>query len=171
MIKERFLKYVSYPTMSDETSESCPSSKKQLELGKYLENELKEIGLVDVELDEHGYLYATLPANVENSVILGLIAHMDTSDACADEPIITKTVLYTGEDICLNEEKNIFLKKEEYPALANYMNNHLIVTDGTTLLGADDKAGIAAIVSALERIIKDSHRIPGLFYFGYDFLI
>ena len=156
MIKERFLKYVSYPTMSDETSESCPSSAKQLELGKYLENELKEIGLVDVELDEHGYLYATLPANVENSVTLGLIAHMDTSDACADEPIITKTVLYTGEDICLNEEKNIFLKKEEYPALANYMNNHLIVTDGTTLLGADDKAGIAAIVSALERIIKEN---------------
>ena len=156
MIKERFLKYVSYPTMSDETSESCPSSKKQLELGKYLENELKEIGLVDVELDEHGYLYASLPANVENSVTLGLIAHMDTSDACADEPIITKTVLYTGEDICLNEEKNIFLKKEEYPALSNYMNNHLIVTDGTTLLGADDKAGIAAIVSALERIIKEN---------------
>ena len=108
MIKERFLKYVSYPTMSDETSEACPSSKKQLELGKYLENELKEIGLVDVELDTHGYLYATLPANVENSVTLGLIAHMDTSDACADEPIVTKIVQYDGEDICLNEEKNIF---------------------------------------------------------------
>ncbi len=156
MITKRFLKYVSYPTMSDETSETCPSSKKQLALSRYIANELREIGLSDVELDAHGYLYATLPANVENTVTLGLIAHVDTSDACADEPIVTKIVCYEGEDICLNEEKNIYLKKEEYPALANYMNNHLIVTDGTTLLGADDKAGIAAIVSALERIIKDN---------------
>jgi len=154
MITERFLKYVSFPTMSDETSETVPSTKKQLVLGKYLEEELKAIGLSDVELDDKGYLYGTLPANTESSVTLGLVAHMDTSDACADEPIVTKTVLYDGNDICLNEEKGIYLKKEEYPALENYVGNHLIVTDGTTLLGADDKAGITVIFSALERIIK-----------------
>lgn len=156
MITERFLKYVSFPTMSDETSETVPSTKKQLVLGKYLEEELKAIGLSDVELDDKGYLYGTLPANTESSVTLGLVAHMDTSDACADEPIVTKTVLYDGNDICLNEEKGIYLKKEEYPALENYVGNHLIVTDGTTLLGADDKAGITAIFSALERIIKEN---------------
>ena len=103
MITKRFLKYVSFPTMSDESSESCPSSKKQLALSRYIADELREIGFCGVELDEHGYLYATLPANVKNSVTIGLIAHVDTSDACADEPIVTKIVKYEGEDICLNE--------------------------------------------------------------------
>lgn len=153
-ISERFLKYVSFPTMSDETSETVPSTNKQLALGRYLVEELKSIGLSDVTLDEKGYLYASLPANTESTVTLGLIAHMDTSDACADSPIKTKTVRYEGKDICLNEEKAIYLKREEYPALDRYIGNHLIVTDGTTLLGADDKAGICAIVSAIERIIK-----------------
>jgi len=151
---ERFLKYVSFPTMSDETSETVPSTSKQLALGRYLVEELKSIGLSDVTLDEKGYLYASLSANTESTVTLGLIAHMDTSDACADSPIKTRTVKYEGEDICLNEEKAIYLKREEYPSLDRYIGNHLIVTDGTTLLGADDKAGICAIVSAIERIIK-----------------
>ena len=154
-IVERFLKYVSFPTMSDENSETVPSSKKQLEFSKFLKTELEEIGLSDVELDEFGYLYATLKSNSEKSkVTIGLIAHVDTSDACADFPIKTKIVKYTGEDILLNEELGIFLKKKEYPSLTRYIDQDLIVTDGTTLLGADDKAGVCAIVSALERVIK-----------------
>lgn len=153
--EQRFLKYVSFPTMSDESSQTVPSSKKQLALSSYLRDELISLGLSDVELDDKGYLYATLPSNVDiEAPTVGLIAHVDTSDACADFPINTKTVLYNGNDICLNEEKGIFLTKSEYPALNNYLENHLIVTDGTTLLGADDKAGVCAIVSAVERIIK-----------------
>ena len=154
-IIERFLKYVSYPTMSDEASETVPSTKKQLALSNYIKDELISLGLSDVELDDKGYLYATLPANVDgDTVTLGLIAHVDTSDACADFPIKTNIVEYTGEDVCLNSEEQIYLSAREYPSLKGYIGNHLIVTDGTTLLGADDKAGICAIVSAIERVIK-----------------
>lgn len=154
-ITNRFLKYVSYPTMSDETSETVPSSEKQLVLSRAIADELIALGLEDVELDDKGYLYATLPANVENSTItLGLVAHVDTSDACPDYPIKTKIVKYDGNDICLNEEKGIYLTKEEYPSLNKYVGDDLIVTDGTTLLGADDKAGVCAIVSAIENIIE-----------------
>ena len=154
-ITDRFLKYVSYPTMSDETSETVPSSAKQLVLSKAIAEELIALGLEEVELDDMGYLYATLPANVSDSTVtLGLVAHVDTSDACPDYPINAKIVKYIGEDVCLNEEKGIFLTKEEYPALKNYIDNDLIVTDGTTLLGADDKAGVCAIVSAVENIIN-----------------
>ena len=150
---DRFLRYVSYPTMSDETSETVPSTEKQLVLSRAIAEELIEIGLEDVELDDKGYLYATLPANVENSTVtLGLVAHVDTSDACADHPIKTKIVKYNGENICLNEEKGIYLTREEYPSLDKYVGDDLIVTDGTTLLGADDKAGVAAIVSAVENV-------------------
>lgn len=150
---DRFLRYVSYPTMSDETSETVPSTEKQLVLSRAIAEELIEIGLEDVELDDKGYLYATLPANVENSTVtLGLVAHVDTSDACADHPIKTKIVKYNGENICLNEEKGIYLTREEYPSLDKYVGDDIIVTDGTTLLGADDKAGVAAIVSAVENV-------------------
>ena len=141
--------------MSDESSETVPSSQKQLELSRYLRDELISLGLCDVELDGMGYLYATLPANVDTKcATVGLIAHVDTSDACADAPINIKTVLYDGNDVCLNEEKAIFLSRNDYPSLDNYVGDHLIVTDGTTLLGADDKAGVCAIVSAIERVIK-----------------
>jgi tripeptide aminopeptidase len=154
-IIDRFLNYVSYPTMSDETSQTVPTTEKQLVLSRAIAEELVTLGLEDVELDDKGYLYATLPANVDNSTItLGLVAHVDTSDACADYPIKTKIVRYTGDDICLNEEKGIYLTKAEYPSLQNYIDNDLIVTDGTTLLGADDKAGVCAIVSAVENVMK-----------------
>ena len=153
--EQRFLKYVSFPTMSNEASDTVPSTEKQLVLSRYIRDELISLGLCDVELDDKGYLYAMLPSNTDKpTVTLGLIAHVDTSDACADDPIKTKTVLYTGEDICLNEELGIYLRQEEYPSLENYVGDHLIVTDGTTLLGADDKAGVCAIISAVERIIK-----------------
>ena len=153
-ITERFLKYVSFPTMSDENSETCPSSAKQLALSRFLADELTALGLTDVELDEHGYLYATLEANCRCNTTIGLIAHVDTSDACADEPIKTKIVKYEGGSICLNVEKGIYLTPEEYPSMNRYVGNSLIVTDGTTLLGADDKAGVCAIISAVERVIK-----------------
>ena len=140
--------------MSNEASETVPSTDKQLVLSRYIADELTALGLSNVELDDKGYLYATLPANCDCDVTLGLIAHVDTSDACADEPIKTKIVKYEGGSVCLNEEKSIFLTPEEYPSLNRYVGNSLIVTDGTTLLGADDKAGVCAIVSAIERIIK-----------------
>ena len=139
--------------MSDETSETVPSSAKQLVFSRYLAEELTSLGLEDVELDDKGYLYATLPANADCDVTLGLIAHVDTSDACADAPIKTKIVKYEDGAVCLNEEKSIYLSPEEYPSLNRYVGNSLIVTDGTTLLGADDKAGVCAIVSVIERII------------------
>lgn len=152
---ERFLKYVSFPTMSDENSETTPSSDKQWALLTYLKDELTSLGLEDICLDDKGYLYATLKKNCDtNCIKLGLIAHVDTSDACQDYPINTKIVEYAGGDICLNEDKKIYLKVSEYPSLARYKDQHIIVTDGTTLLGADDKAGICAIVSAIERVIK-----------------
>ncbi len=156
-ITERFLKYVSFPTMSDELSCTVPSTEKQLELSRFLADELTSLGLEAVELDKYGYLYATLPANTDiSSPTVGLIAHVDTSDACTDGPINASIVEYTGKDICINREKNIFLRRSDYPSLDSYVGDHLIVTDGTTLLGADDKAGICAIVSAVERIIKSN---------------
>ena len=152
---ERFLKYVAYPTMSDERSETVPSSEKQIVLSLALAAELMSLGLSDVELDDKGYLYATLPANTDKACpVIGLVAHVDTSDACADAPIAARIVDYTGGDILLNEEKGIYMTVADYPNLQNYVGQHLIVTDGTTLLGADDKAGVAAIISAVERLIK-----------------
>lgn len=153
-VETRFLKYVSFPTMSDESSETCPSTAKQLVLARELEKELRDLGLTDVRLDENGYVTATLEANAEgfpNTV--GFIAHMDTSDAAPDAPIKPATVLYRGGDILLNPEKGIYLRESDYPYLEEYKGEHLIVTDGTTLLGADDKAGIAEIMTMLERLI------------------
>ena len=154
-VTERFLKYVSYPTMSCSDSNTVPTTEKQKALGAALVAELREIGLTDAHMDELGYVYATLPANTEKAVnTIGFIAHMDTSDAAADENIKTAVVEYSGGDILLNEEKNIYMKVSDYPCLENYKGNRLIVTDGTTLLGADDKAGIAEILTMLERLIK-----------------
>ena len=151
---ERFLKYVAFPTMSDEKSETVPSTEKQVVLSLAIAAELMSMGLCDVELDDKGYLYATLPANTDKECpTIGLVAHVDTSDACADSPIAAKVVAYEGGDICLNEEKGIDMTVADYPSLQNYVGQHLIVTDGTTLLGADDKAGVAAIVSAVERLL------------------
>lgn len=158
-LEERFLKYVSYPTMSDESSDTVPSTAKQLVLSRAIAEELRALGLSDVELDEYGYLYATLPANVDDSTVtLGLVAHVDTSDACPDQPIKPRIVEYCGGDICLNEERGIVMSPADYPSLNGYVGDHLIVTDGTTLLGADDKAGVCAIVSAIERLISSGEK-------------
>ena len=148
-VTERFLKYVSFDTMSDEFSETCPSTDKQKLLGAYLVEEMKGMGIADAFMDEHGYVYGTVPGHPALPTI-GLIAHMDTSPDCSGADIKAKIVEYTGEDICLNEEMQIFLREADYPSLQNHHGKHLIVTDGTTLLGADDKAGIAEIMTAAE---------------------
>lgn len=152
---ERFLKYVSFPTNSDENSEACPSTEKQLVLADYLVKELKEIGLQNVEQRDSGYVYADIPANCEMSApVIGFIAHMDTSEAAPDSPIRPRLVNYAGGDILLNEEKNIVMETSAYPRLSGYAGHRLIVTDGTTLLGADDKAGLAEIVTMAERLLS-----------------
>ena len=146
---ERFLKYVTFDTKSDEFSETCPSTDKQKVFGAYLVEEMKQLGIEDAYMDEHGYVYGSVPGDPRLPTI-GLIAHMDTSPDASGENIQTKTVLYQGGDVLLNEEKNIWLRVKDYPNLVNHVGKHLIVTDGTTLLGADDKAGIAEIMTAAE---------------------
>ena len=149
---DRFLKYVSFDTMSDENSETCPSSAKQKILGAVLVKEMKEMGILDAHMDENGYVYGTVPGDPSLPTI-GLIAHMDTSPDASGADIKTKIVEYQGGDICLNEEKGIFMKPADYPSLKKNVGKHLIVTDGTTLLGADDKAGVAEIMAAAEYLL------------------
>ena len=153
-VYERFLKYVSYPTTSDENNECCPSTETQMVLAKELVNELLEIGLTDAHVDDHGYVYASIPANCDGMPAIGFIAHMDTASDAPGENIKAKMIEYKGGDILLNEEQGITLKLEDYPYVADLAGQRLIVTDGTTLLGADDKAGIAAIMTAAARLVN-----------------
>ena len=150
---ERFLRYVSFDTQSNEESETCPSTDKQKLLGAALVEEMLALGIRDAHMDENGYIYGTVPGDPSLPTI-GLIAHMDTSPDCSGADIKTRIVPYDGNDICLNEEKQIYLKQSEYPGLKEHIGKHLIVTDGTTLLGADDKAGVAEIMSAAEFLLK-----------------
>ena len=152
-VTERFLKYVSFDTMSDEFSETCPSSEKQKALGAYLVEEMKAMGINDAHMDKHGYVYGTVPGDPRLPTI-GLIAHMDTAPDCSGADIKARIVEYHGGDVCLNEEKGIFLREKDYPSLQHHHGKHLIVTDGTTLLGADDKAGIAEILTAAEILMR-----------------
>ena len=152
-VTERFLRYVSFDTMSDEFSETCPSSDKQKLLGAALVEEMRQMGIQDARMDENGYVYGTVPGDPALPTI-GLIAHMDTSPDASGANIKARIVEYTGQDVCLNEEKGIFLREADYPALRNHVGKHLIVTDGTTLLGADDKAGVAEIMAAAEYLLE-----------------
>lgn len=154
---DRFLKYVSFDTESDEMSESCPSSDKQKLLGAALVEEMKAMGIADAHMDENGYVYGTVPGDPALPTI-GLIAHMDTSPAITGANVKARLVEYQGGDVCLNEEQGIFLRPTEYPYLDQCVGKHLIVTDGTTLLGADDKAGIAEIMAAAEYLLKEKPR-------------
>ena len=156
-VSERFLRYVSFDTQSDELSETCPSTAKQKLLAKALVEEMKEMGICDARMDENGYVYGTVPGDPALPTI-GLIAHMDTSPDASGADIKTKIVEYTGTDVCLNEEKGIFLREKDYPSLKNHLGKHLIVTDGTTLLGADDKAGIAEIMTAAKILLQEKPR-------------
>ena len=152
-VSERFLKYVSFNTRSDEESETCPSTEGQRKLGKALVEEMLTMGIQDAYMDEDGYIYGTVPGDPRLPII-GLIAHMDTSPDASGENIKARVVAYEGGDICLNEEKGIYLCPSDYESLNNHIGKHLIVTDGTTLLGADDKAGIAEILTAAEHLLK-----------------
>ena len=147
---ERFLKYVSFDTQSSEEADKCPSTDKQMVFANYLRDELTSEGLEDIFLDEHGYLYATLPASegCEALPVIGFIAHMDTSPDCSGKDIKARIVRnYDGGDIVLSE--GIVSSPKKFPELLNHIGEDLIVTDGHTLLGADDKAGIAEIVQAV----------------------
>ena len=152
-VTERFLRYVAFDTQSDENSPSCPSTSKQKLLGAAIVEEMKAIGICDAFMDEDGYVYGTVPGDPELPTI-GLIAHMDTSPDASGADIRTKIAEYTGADICLNEEKDIWLRAADYPGLKKHLGKHLIVTDGTTLLGADDKAGIAEIMTAAKLLLE-----------------
>lgn len=153
-VYERFLKYVSYPTTSDENNPACPSTEGQRVLANALARELLELGIPDAHVDEHGYVYATIPANCEGMDSIGFIAHMDTASEASGENIKPKMIDYQGGDILLNEEEGIYLKVSDYPYIADLAGQRIIVTDGTTLLGADDKAGVAEIVAAAEKIMQ-----------------
>ncbi|MDY4582152.1 MAG: peptidase T [Candidatus Faecousia sp.] len=156
-VTERFLRYVSFDTQSDDTSETCPSTAKQKLLGAALAEEMKEMGIADAHMDENGYVYGTVPGDPALPTI-GLIAHMDTSPDASGADIRAKIVEYRGGDVCLNEKLGIFLREADYPSLKNHRGKHLIVTDGTTLLGADDKAGVAEILTAAETLIRQGGR-------------
>lgn len=152
-IKERFFKYISFDTKSDESSTTIPSTKGQLELGRYIVEELKGIGLTDAKMDNNGYIIATIPSNIDKKVpVIGFIAHMDTSPDLDGKVTNPKVVEYKGGDIKLNDQYT--MTEEEFPELKGVIGETLIMTDGTTLLGADDKAGITEIVSAAEYLMK-----------------
>ena len=148
---ERFLKYLSFDTQSSEETEVTPSTPGQMVFAKYLKEELESLGLEDITLDEHGYLFATLPANIDKPVpTIGFIAHMDTSPDMSGKDVSPRIVQnYDGSDIVLCAEENVVLSPSQFPELLDHKGEDLIVTNGKTLLGADDKAGIAEIVSAI----------------------
>ena len=154
-VVERFLEYVKFDTQSDELTNLTPSTPGQMEFAQYLEEQLKELGLKDVSLDENGYLMATLPGNVDEEVpTVGFIAHLDTSPDMSGRHVNPRIVkAYDGNDIVLNAEKEIVLSPSQFPELLHYKGQDLIVTDGNTLLGADDKAGIAEIIAAVEYLM------------------
>ncbi len=156
-VSERFLRYVGFYTTSDEYSETCPSTSRQLALGKTLVEEMLEMGITDAHMDENGYIYGTVPGDPSLPTI-GLIAHMDTAPGFSGENIKARTVLYQGGDILLNEEKRIYMRCRDFESLAHNVNKHLIVTDGTTLLGADDKAGVAEILTAAQILLNSKEK-------------
>ncbi len=152
---DRFLKYVSFDTRSDDKTGMTPSTPGQFLFAQYLENELKEIGLHDVVLDDNGYLMATLPANTEKKVpVIGFISHLDTSPDMTGRHVSPQIVTFTGEDIVLSESGDVVLSAKDFPELNDYTGQELVVTNGKTLLGADDKAGITEIISAMEYLLQ-----------------
>jgi tripeptide aminopeptidase len=155
---ERFFRYVKIDTRSDDTSDTYPSTEKQWDLLRLLVDELKELGLQDVSIDGFGYVMATLPSNIDKPVpMIGFLAHVDTSPEMPGENVKPQIVEnYQGGDIVLNQELNVVLSPKDFPELNEYIGKTLITTDGTTLLGADDKAGIAEIMTALAYLVKHS---------------
>lgn len=162
-LKNRFLKYISFDTQSDESSKTIPSTSKQKELGKFLKNELNNLGLTNAFIDEFGYVYAYLESNCHSDKTIGLISHMDTSDEASGanvKPVIIEN--YQGQIINVNKELGVILNPSEFPYLLKQLGHELITTDGTTLLGADDKAGIAIIMTAIDELIKGKIDYPNI---------
>ena len=157
-VVELFLKLVSFDTTSDEESETCPSTPNQRVLGEELVRVMQSIGIVDAHMDEHGYVYGTVPANTDKPLpVMGLIAHMDTSPDASGANIRARvTEPYAGGDVILNAEEDIRLSPDEFESLKHNIGKRLIVTDGTTLLGADDKAGVAEILCAADLLLRSS---------------
>lgn len=150
-VTDRFLSYVAFDTQSDELTNMTPSTPGQMIFAEYLKEQLEIMGLEEISLDNNGYLMASLPANCDTKApVIGFIAHLDTSPDMSGKHVKPRIVNnYDGKEILLNKEENIVLSPEEFPELLNYLGQDIIVTDGTTLLGADDKAGIAEIISAV----------------------
>lgn len=149
---QRFLRYVTVNTQSDELSESCPSTRQQYKFGEMLVEEMKSMGITDACIDANGYVYGTVPGDPQLPVI-GLIAHMDTSPDCSGANVHSQVIHYQGGDIVLNEQENIRMSEKEFESLSKDVGKHLIVTDGSTLLGADDKAGVAEILACAEYLL------------------
>lgn len=168
-VVQRFLKYVSFDTQSDEDNDAvCPSTPGQLVFAKALAEELKAIGLSDVTLDEHGYIMATLPANGAEGPVVGFISHVDTSpDASGKDIKPVRVTDYDGKDVVLNEAEGIVFSTKAFPEVLKYKGQDILFTDGTTLLGADDKAGITAIVSAMEYLIQHPDIAHGTIRIGF----
>jgi len=168
-IVERFLKYVSFTTTSDDNTKMTPSTPGQMIFAQYLVEELKSIGLQEVDLDSNGYIMATLPANTDKTIpVIGFVSHIDTSPDMTAKNVKPRIVNnYNGEDILLNEDKLIVLETEKYPEILQYKGQDIIVTDGTTLLGADDKAGLAEIVTAMEYLLAHPEIKHGKIRIGF----
>ena len=164
---ERFLHYVSIDTCSDENSETCPSTAHQFVLAKVLVEELNAMGAKDARVDEHGYVYAEVPATAEGQPAIGLIAHMDTVSCVKSSDIRPRRVRYEGGDIILNEEQGIVMREKDFEALSRLHGHELIVTDGTTLLGADDKAGVAEIMQLAEYLLQHPEFPHGTVKIGF----
>ncbi len=161
-VTERFMAYIALDTTSDENSPSCPSTERQWTLARLLEKEMQALGIQDVRVDENGYVYGQIPANVANAPAIGLIAHMDTVDAVPGSPMHARRVRYEGGALLLNPEKGIRMTPEE-----KHVGKELIVTDGTTLLGADDKAGIAEILTFCEYVLAHPEEKHGKICIGF----
>ena len=168
-VLERFLRYVSFDTQSSEESGTTPSTQKQRLLGQALADELRALGLADARMDRYGYVYAHLPATSgrEGEPCLGLIAHMDTSPSASGEAVKPQVVRYEGGDLPLNRELGVVMELSRFPMLAKYAGQELVVTDGTTLLGADDKAGIAEIITTVEYLLAHPEREHGPIAIGF----
>ena len=169
-ITERFLSYVAFDTQSSEESTTTPSTHKQFDLATHLVDELKALGLTEVEMDDMGYVYATLPANTDEDIpTIGFIAHMDTSPDASGADIKPRIVrAYDGKDLVLDAESGIVTDVKTFPELLDHVGEDIIVTDGHTLLGADDKAGIAEIVSAMEYLLEHPEIKHGKVRVGFN---
>lgn len=162
-LKERFLKYISFDTQSNDQSSTIPSTMKQKDLGKYLSEELQKLGVLEAHIDEYGYVYGYIPSNCNSSQTIGLIAHMDTSDEASGKDVKPNIISnYDGKIIELNKDLKLFLDPKEFSYLNNQLGHTLITTDGTTLLGADDKAGIAIIMTLIEELLNGNSSYPNI---------